>query len=69
MPKKRPITLGSFTYYPHKMTLCHDERTLQLSNRETEILNVFCAHINEALHRRELMRQVWEDDSISSAGI
>lgn len=60
----KPITLGSFTYYPHKMTLCQgDKQSIQLSNRETEILNVFCAHINEALDRRELMRQVWEDDS------
>lgn len=64
LPAKQPITLGSFTYYPHKMALCQDgKQTIQLSNRETEILNVFCAHINEALDRRELMLQVWEDDS------
>lgn len=60
---KQPVTLGSFTYYPHKMALCYDKQTIQLSNRETEILNVFCTHINEAIDRRELMQQVWEDDS------
>jgi len=61
--KKQPITLGGFTYYPHKMALCYGGETIQLSNRETEILNVLCAHINEAIDRRELMQQVWEDDS------
>lgn len=61
--KKQPVPLGSFTYYPYKMTLCHNGQSIQLSNRETEILNVFCAHINEAIDRRELMQQVWADDS------
>lgn len=62
-PIKQPVTLGAFTYYPHKMALCYNGHTIQLSNRETEILNVFCTHINEIIDRRELMQQVWKDDS------
>lgn len=55
--------LGSFKYAPQLMKLYTADKDIRLSNRETEILNLFCRSINEPVDRRELMKIIWGDDS------
>jgi DNA-binding response OmpR family regulator len=64
-PKKinKQMRLGNFNYYPEKMELVSQTNTIKLSNRETEILNIFALHLNEAIDRKYLMQVVWGDDS------
>lgn len=55
--------LGQFRYAPQLMKLFTPDATIKLSNRETEILNIFCMSPNEPIDRRELMKMIWGDDS------
>lgn len=61
--KQKIIKLGNFTYLPDRLELSCPNEIFKLSNRETEILNIFCLHQNEAIDRRALMQMVWGDDS------
>ncbi len=61
--KQKIIKLGNFTYLPDRLELSCPNEIFKLSNRETEILNIFCLHRNETIDRRELMQLVWGDDS------
>lgn len=57
------LHLGGFRYAPQLMKLYTSDKEIRLSNRETEILNVFCLSPNEPIDRRELMKMIWGDDS------
>ena len=60
---QKTYRLGSFTYTPDKLSLSSDRQDIHLSNREAEILNMFCMHINESINRKEILLKVWGDDS------
>lgn len=63
-PIPQEFVLGSFRYAPQLMKLFGpNDTTIKLSNRETEILNIFCMSPNEPIDRRELMKMIWGDDS------
>lgn len=62
--QKELIQLGDFTFSPTKLELAHPEQgATQLSYREVQILNLLCAHTNKVLERKELLLEVWGDDS------
>lgn len=61
--KQKEFTLGSFTYNPDRLELRSASGTIKLSNREAEIMNIFCLQQNATVDRRELMQIVWGDDS------
>lgn len=61
--RHKEFVLGSFVYYPDRMELRQDDKIIKLSNREAEIMNIFCLHQNTTVDRRELMQIVWGDDS------
>ena len=59
-----PIQLGSYTFSSTQLELNHPERgAIQLSYREAQILNLLCNHINQILERKQLLLEVWGDDS------
>lgn len=57
------ITLGSYSFFPGKFELQTPAGNVKLSNRETQIISMLCAHTNTPLDRRELLKEVWGDDS------
>lgn len=57
------LYLGGFKYAPQLMKLYAPGKEIRLSNRETEILNIFCLSPNTPIDRRELMKMIWGDDS------
>lgn len=59
----KDIHLGNFVYSPGRLELRGPLTTTKISNREAEILNIFCMHQNQVLDRRKLMQMVWGDDS------
>lgn len=61
--KQREFTFGNFTYNTDRLELKSKENIIKLSNREAEIMNIFCSHKNTTVDRRELMQIVWGDDS------
>jgi DNA-binding response OmpR family regulator len=59
----KDIPLGTLVYSPARLELQSGNRSIKLSNREAEILNLLCMHQNQTIDRRKLMQVVWGDDS------
>jgi DNA-binding response OmpR family regulator len=57
------VMLRDFTFYPGRFELHTNTGVIKLSNRESQILAVLCAHANGTVDRRILMQTVWGDDS------
>ena len=64
-PQAERYQLGRLTFDYHSLRLLDGERQLQeLSNREAEILRLFAkAGHGQTLQRKDILLQVWEDDS------
>ncbi len=57
------IPLGIYTFFPNKYELRQQDQVRQLSHRETELLKIFCGHQNIPVQRKDILNQVWGDDS------
>ncbi len=57
------IKLGKFKYNKLKYELFKDDETFKLSYKESEILNILCANKNKTTDRKQLLMEVWGDDS------
>jgi DNA-binding response OmpR family regulator len=62
-PQVREIRLGKYTYHPMLYELVSPEGTLQLSQRDSEILSQLAGRVNQIIERRQLLMSVWGDDS------
>jgi len=62
-PPREEIQLGKYTYRPSRYELLTPEGTLQLSQRESEILTQLAASVNRVIERKQLLMGVWGDDS------
>ena len=61
--EREEIVLGNVIYSPARMELRLPGAIIKLSNREVEILNLFCMHQNQTIERRKILQLVWGDDS------
>lgn len=57
------IKLGGAVFYPKLYELHVDNSVIKLSNRESQVLKILCAHKNEPIERRMLLNSIWGDDS------
>ncbi len=57
------VALKQFRFYPGRFELHAPAGVIKLSNRESQILAMLCAHLNTPVDRRELLKTVWGDDS------
>ncbi len=57
------ITLGLFTFSPLRMELASPQGVLRLSHRETELLKVLVRYRNLPVERKEILKEIWGDDS------
>lgn len=57
------VALGSYTFLAHKYELRWGEDVRQLSHRETELLKIFSSHQNIPVQRKDILKEVWGDDS------
>jgi DNA-binding response OmpR family regulator len=62
-PLHAEIQLGKYTYHPARYELVSPEGSLQLSQRESEILSQLTAYVNRVIERKQLLISVWGDDS------
>lgn len=62
-PPNEEIPLGTYTYYPSRYELVHPRGTLQLSQRDSEILTQLAASVNRVIDRKQILMSVWGDDS------
>ena len=62
--KDNSVELGMYVFYPKKFELHFDQQIKKLSHRETQLLQIFCNNINTSVKRKDILLEVWEDDSI-----
>ncbi len=69
---KAPVTivhtyrLGMYLFDYPNLTLHYQENTQSLTQKEADVLKLFCQHIGKTLKREEILRQVWGSDDYFS---
>ncbi len=60
-------TIGNFTFDTQKQVLILDGKTTKLTTKESELLSLLCAHMNEILERNFALKTIWIDDNYFNA--
>ncbi len=55
--------LGKWTFYPSKYEIIYNDSSMDLSERESRVLHLLCQHMNSTCPRKEILMNVWGDDS------
>jgi len=58
------IQLGSFRFYADNNVLKIENKSIELSEKETKALKIFAENINQIVEREKLMKEIWEDEGI-----
>jgi two-component system, OmpR family, response regulator VicR len=67
MPVEDVFNIGAYVFDPVRQTLVHPDSAIQLSHREAEILKRLCIHRNKVLPRRDVLLELWGDDTFFNA--
>jgi len=65
--KNVSVKLGAYIFHPKKFELHHGEYVKKLSHRDTQLLQILCRNKNGTVKRKDILLQVWEDDSLSNS--
>ena len=68
--KGKEITMykiGKFTFDTQKQVLIVDDMSTKLTTKESELLSLLCAHVNEILERHFALKTIWIDDNYFNA--
>ncbi len=68
--KGKEITMykiGQFTFDTQKQTLMIGDKMTKLTTKESELLSLLCAHVNEILERNFALKTIWIDDNYFNA--
>ena len=68
--KGKEITMykiGKFTFDTQKQVLLIDDKVTKLTTKESELLSLLCAHVNEILERNFALKTIWIDDNYFNA--
>lgn len=57
------IRLGQFVFHPLRYELQRGDQVRKLSHREATLLQLLAAHQNKIVNRKEILLQLWGDDS------
>jgi DNA-binding winged helix-turn-helix (wHTH) protein len=60
----QPIVIGNTHFYPAQLKLVINQETIELSKKETQLLEIFAAEPNQLISRERLLKQVWEDAGV-----
>src|SRR6187402_2321158 len=58
------IQLGNFRFYADNNVLKIENKSIELSEKETKALKIFAENINQIVEREKLMKEIWEDEGI-----
>ena len=59
--------IGKFTFDTQKQTLQIGDKVAKLTTKESELLSLLCAHVNEILERNYALKTIWIDDNYFNA--
>lgn len=68
--KDKEVTLykiGRYTFDTQKQVLVSKDKTQKLTTKESELLALLCAHVNEILERNYALKTIWIDDNYFNA--
>jgi Response regulators consisting of a CheY-like receiver domain and a winged-helix DNA-binding domain len=51
--------IGSFTFDTQKQTLTRGDNTVKLTTKESELLSLLCANVNQVLERNYALKKIW----------
>lgn len=63
LPSQNKWNIGEFTFDTQKQTLELEGKTRKLTHREVEVLDRLCQKQNQVLERKEVLLELWGDDS------
>jgi DNA-binding response OmpR family regulator len=68
VPKKEDsYKIGSYSFDPLKQLLLIGDKTIKLTTKESELLELLCRHGNEILERNFALKSIWIDDNYFNA--
>ncbi len=53
------FVLGAFSFYPEKQRLVREEKRIDLTSKETQLLQMLCDKMGHLLTRDEALTQIW----------
>ncbi|MBX2897497.1 MAG: winged helix-turn-helix transcriptional regulator [Cyclobacteriaceae bacterium] len=56
--------IGKYEFYVDQRKLTFEKTTVELSDKETQLLQLFAQHINQPVAREVLMKEVWHDNGV-----
>ena len=59
--------IGEFTFDTQKQVLILGDKSTKLTTKESELLSLLCAHMNEILERNFALKTIWIDDNYFNA--
>lgn len=59
--------IGKFTFDTQRQVLFTDDKSDNLTTKESELLSLLCAHMNEILERNFALKTIWIDDNYFNA--
>ena len=65
--REGPYSIGSFIFDPLKQMLSHKGKSIKLTTKESELLDLLYRHHNEILERNYTLRTIWIDDNYFNA--
>ena len=57
------IQIGQYIFHPNLLMLNRKDKERKLTYRESEIVKLFSKHINGVVHKKEILQEIWGDDS------
>jgi hypothetical protein len=67
-PEANFITLGKFTFYTQEGILKNQSETVELSEKENQLLQLLANQINQTITREELTKELWENQGVFVGG-
>lgn len=59
--KIKTVQIGKFTFTPENLTLVYENSTINLTQKEAELLNYFVQHKNELIRREHVLNLLWKE--------
>ncbi len=59
--------LGKLTFDSKKQMLIHNDQTIKLTTKESELLRLLCTNANRVLERNYALKTIWSDDNYFNA--
>lgn len=65
--KQEKYTIGKYTFEPLEQLLATGGKSIKLTTKESELLELLCLHKNEILERNFALKSIWIDDNYFNA--